>query len=78
MFSVFRIPFLKNIVLGDMTSSTNFAISVSVSLLVIAIAWILYRPMLGAGLVAAAISPFFYCTMGMYNIAQNQNGYYSR
>ncbi|KAJ3633825.1 hypothetical protein MTP99_010748 [Tenebrio molitor] len=74
----FRIPFLKNIVLGDMTSSTNFAISVSVSLLVIAIAWILYRPMLGAGLVAAAISPFFYCTMGMYNIAQNQNGYYSR
>ncbi|XP_063902975.1 transmembrane protein 43 homolog isoform X1 [Zophobas morio] len=74
----FRIPLLRNIVVGDMTSSTNFAISISVSLLVIAIAWILYRPMLGAGLVAAAISPFFYCTIGMYNIAQNQNGYYNR
>ncbi|XP_044266365.1 transmembrane protein 43 homolog isoform X1 [Tribolium madens] len=74
----FRIPFLRNIVAGDMTSSTNFAISASVSLLVIATAWILYRPVLGVGLVAAAISPFFYCTMGMYNIAQNQNGFYNR
>lgn len=53
---------------GEITSLANLAISLSISLFVIAIAWIFYRPMLGVGLVMAALSPFFYCTVGIYNM----------
>lgn len=74
-FLVNNIPVLKDLISGDPTSSGNFILSISVSLLVIATAWILYRPMLGAGLLFAAVSPFLYCTLGVYNAAQ---GYQQR
>lgn len=64
---------MSRFVSGEMTSSANLAITISLSLLVIAVAWIFYRPMLGAGLIMAAISPFLYCTFGIYNAAQNQH-----
>lgn len=63
---------------ADVTSSTSLVLSVSLSLFVIAAAWIFYRPMLGAGLFMASVSPFLYNTLGIYNMAQNQNGYYNR
>ncbi|VEN60859.1 unnamed protein product [Callosobruchus maculatus] len=68
-----QLPILNSVLTGEATSFGNLVLSVSTSLLVIATAWILYRPMLGAGLLVAAISPLFYCTMGFYNVAQNGN-----
>jgi len=68
-----RFSFFRWMVVQEVTSSANLAISLSVSLLVIATAWFLYRPWLGAALMMAAISPFLYCTMGVYNVAQHQN-----
>lgn len=69
---------LRRIITSDVTSSANLAIAFSVSLFVISTAWMFYRPMMGAGLLMAAVSPFLYHTMGFFNIAQNQNGYYNR
>ncbi|KAJ8942859.1 hypothetical protein NQ314_009921 [Rhamnusium bicolor] len=66
-----RMPILSNIISGEATSFGNIILSISVALIVIATAWMLYRPMLGAGLLFAAISPFLYCAMGVYNAAQN-------
>lgn len=64
---------LRSIVPQEITSSTNLALAVSVSLVVIATAWFVYRPWLGAALIMAAISPFLYCIMGLYNVAQHQS-----
>lgn len=63
---------------SEVTSSANLVIAFSVALFVIATAWMFYRPMLGAGLLMASVSPVLYGTMGLHNIAQNQNGYYNR
>lgn len=76
--SVGRSPLLRKLIPSDVTSSANLAIAFSVSLFVISTAWMFYRPMLGAGLLMASVSPFLYHTMGFYNIAPNQNGYYNR
>ncbi|KAJ8920944.1 hypothetical protein NQ315_015737 [Exocentrus adspersus] len=64
-------PILSNIVSGEASSFGNMVLAVSLSLLVIATAWMFYRPMLGMGLIFAAVSPFLYCMMGVYNAAQN-------
>lgn len=63
---------------NEVTTSANVAYSFSVSLTVISVAWILYRPALGAGLLMAAISPFMYCAMGVYNGAHNNGNQYNR
>ncbi|KAK9879753.1 hypothetical protein WA026_006816 [Henosepilachna vigintioctopunctata] len=73
-----QVPMLHNNFLQDPTASSNFIISLSVSLFVISFAWIAYRPMLGAGLLLAAISPFFYCILSLYNTIHVQNNYYNR
>lgn len=64
-------PILNNLISGEATSFGNIILAFSISLIVIATAWMLYRPMLGAGLLFAAFSPLLYCTMGVYNVAQN-------
>lgn len=71
-------PLLRSLISYDVTASSNFAIALSISLFVISIAWIAYRPMLGFGLMAAAISPFLYCTLGLYSTVQAQNNFYNR
>lgn len=63
---------------SEISSSANLAVSFSIALFVVASAWMFYRPMLGLGLFMASVSPFLYSTMGLYNIAQNQNDYYNR
>ncbi|CAG9863525.1 unnamed protein product [Phyllotreta striolata] len=62
--------YFANFYSGEATSFANIVLAVSVALCVIATAWIIYRPMLGASLFFAAVSPFLYLTMGIYN-AQN-------
>ncbi|CAG9825569.1 unnamed protein product [Phaedon cochleariae] len=62
-----QVPILNDVLSGDPTSSNTIIFSFSLSLMVIATAWVFYRPMLGAGLIFAAISPLLYCTMGVYN-----------
>ncbi|KAJ8978169.1 hypothetical protein NQ317_009657 [Molorchus minor] len=68
-----RTPFLSGIISAGVNFTGNFILSISISLIVIATAWMLYRPMLGASLLLAAISPFLYCVAGFYNgnIAKN-------
>ncbi|KAG5896399.1 hypothetical protein JTB14_009604 [Gonioctena quinquepunctata] len=67
----FYMPLLNCFISGEATSFGNILLAFSVSLIVIATAWILYRPMLGAGLLFAAVSPLLYCTLGIFNIAHN-------
>lgn len=62
-----RLPVLKRMIANDVTTTCNFAFSFSISMSVISIAWVLYRPALGAGLLMAAVSPIMYCAMGIYN-----------
>ncbi|CAG9835212.1 unnamed protein product [Diabrotica balteata] len=50
---------------GDPLSFSNLVLAFSVTLCVVATAWIMYRPMLGASLFFAAVSPFLYYTMGL-------------
>lgn len=45
--------------------SANFMLSFSFALFLTSVAWALYRPWLGAGLLFAAFSPFFYCARGV-------------
>ena len=75
---VLRIPVLSRLVVNDITSSINFGVSVSVSLLIISVAWILYRPMIGMGLVVASISPILYYSMAFVNRGQNENEFRNR
>ncbi|XP_056645449.1 transmembrane protein 43 homolog isoform X2 [Diorhabda sublineata] len=63
---VFQVP-LFNFFSGDSLSFGNIVLAFSLALCVIATAWIMYRPMLGASLFFAAVSPFLYYTMGVYN-----------
>lgn len=69
---------LRRVLSDDVTFMGNLTASFSLGLFVIAAAWIFYRPVLGAGLLMASVSPFLYSVMGLYNIAQNNNGYYNR
>ncbi|GLV37916.1 uncharacterized protein CBL_06382 [Carabus blaptoides fortunei] len=73
-----HLPLLNRMISNEVTTSANVAYSFSVSLTVISVAWILYRPALGAGLLMAAISPFMYCAMGVYNGAHNNGNQYNR
>lgn len=62
----FQVHF-SNFYNGEATSFANIVLAFSVALCVIATAWIMYRPMLGASLFFAAVSPFLYLMMGVYN-----------
>lgn len=66
-----KLPYLSNIISGEATDVKNFLVAGSVALFIIAFAWIAYRPVIGASLIFAAISPFLYCIMGVYGAAQN-------
>ncbi|XP_023027107.1 transmembrane protein 43 [Leptinotarsa decemlineata] len=66
----FQMPVLDCFITGDPMSLGNVLLAISVSLVVIATAWILYRPMLGAGLLLAAVSPLLY-TVGVYDVVHN-------
>lgn len=70
-----RVPVLRRLIANEVTVSCNFAFSFSVSMSVISIAWVLYRPALGAGLLMAAISPIMYGAMGFYNNGPTNNPY---
>ncbi|KAJ8960820.1 hypothetical protein NQ318_020116 [Aromia moschata] len=59
-----RTSLLSNLISGEANSFGNVVLAMSVSLIIIATAWMLYRPMLGAGLLIAAVSPLLYCTLG--------------
>ncbi|KAB0798694.1 hypothetical protein PPYR_09687 [Photinus pyralis] len=64
---------LRSILPQEITSSTYLTLAMSISLFVIAIAWFVYRPWVGAALVMAAVSPFVYCVMGLYSVAEHQS-----
>lgn len=64
-------PYFANIISGEATDMKNFLVAGSTALFIIAFAWIFYRPMIGASLIFAAISPFLYCILGVYGAAQN-------
>ncbi|GJQ82190.1 hypothetical protein Trydic_g6018 [Trypoxylus dichotomus] len=68
-----KLPPFHQIARDEISSSSNLAISLSVSLLIIAIAWLFYRPMIGVGLILASLSPIIYCSMAFFNPGQNQN-----
>lgn len=62
-------PSLSSIITGDATDGRNVLLAGSTALFVIALAWILHRPVMGASLILAAVSPFLYCLMGLYGLA---------
>ncbi|XP_037939725.1 transmembrane protein 43 homolog [Teleopsis dalmanni] len=45
----------------------NVVLSLSMALIIASIAWVLHRPMIGAGLLFAAASPFVWCARGVAN-----------
>lgn len=45
----------------------NILLSLSMALIIAAVAWILHRPMVGAGLMFAAASPFVWFASGVTN-----------
>lgn len=46
---------------------TNVLLSLSMALVIAAVAWVLHRPMVGAGLMFAAASPFVWFARGVTN-----------
>ncbi|XP_018331338.1 transmembrane protein 43 homolog isoform X2 [Agrilus planipennis] len=58
-----RSTILRSMALSESGSKCSFAVSLSVSLLIMSTAWIVYRPWLGAALLMAAFSPFIYSTL---------------
>lgn len=53
--------------------SATLSLSLSVALLVTAVAWVLHRPVVGVSLAAASVSPFFYYAVALYNAYQGNN-----
>lgn len=72
-FVVSHLPIIRRISSQGVTTSWNFLFSFSVALTVISVAWIAYRPALGAGLLMAAVSPMMYSIIGVYNGPQYYN-----
>lgn len=70
---VLKLPIFHQIERNEISLSSNLAISVSISLLIMSIAWLFYRPMIGIGLILAALSPIIYCSMTFFNGGQNQD-----
>ncbi|KAI4464392.1 hypothetical protein MML48_3g00006703 [Holotrichia oblita] len=68
-----KFPTFNQFAQQEISSSSNLAISLSVSLLVISVTWVFYRPMIAIGLVLASLSPIIYCSMAFFNTGQNQN-----
>ncbi|XP_044751746.1 transmembrane protein 43 homolog [Coccinella septempunctata] len=73
-----NMPMLRGMFSEEISNYSNLMITLSVALFVIAMAWIAYRPMLGVALLMAAISPFMYCSINLYNMMHLQNGYHNR
>ncbi|XP_071438753.1 transmembrane protein 43 homolog isoform X1 [Hetaerina americana] len=74
--AVHRYSILNDILTMDM-GSFNLAVSLSVSLLIIGVAWIWYRPALGFILVLISAIPFTYSTIKLYRKDSQQNRYRS-
>ncbi|XP_055625694.1 transmembrane protein 43 homolog [Toxorhynchites rutilus septentrionalis] len=53
--------------------STNLMMSFSLALAIISFAWIIHRPMLGGGILVAAVSPFLYCARSLFNNYQRMD-----
>ncbi|CAG2061801.1 unnamed protein product [Timema podura] len=70
-----RHSFLYNILILHF-GSTNFAVSLSMSILVIAFPWVWYRPYLGFCLLAVAILPFFYTSITFRHKKVQENMYH--
>lgn len=63
-----RIPFLSALAPDPrFPVGTNILLSFSLALVIAAVAWIVHRPMIGAGLICAAASPFFWFARGVTN-----------
>lgn len=53
--------------------SASLTLSLSGALLITALAWVCHRPVMGASLAAASVSPFFYYAVALYNAYQGNN-----
>ncbi|KAL1513720.1 hypothetical protein ABEB36_003092 [Hypothenemus hampei] len=61
-----QIPMLTDIISGEAIDGRNCFLAGSIALFVIALAWVLHRPVLGMSLIFVAVSPLLYGVTGVY------------
>ncbi|ENN73019.1 transmembrane protein 43 homolog [Dendroctonus ponderosae] len=61
-----KVPGLENLLSGSPHDFNNFLFAASLDLFFVSLVWIIYRPVLGASLIFASLSPLLYSILGEY------------
>jgi len=71
---VSRFPLVRDLVNLGLTS-LNVSLSITLSLTIVALGWVIYRPMLGLGLLSLAALPFILSWIRLYRRDHKENRY---